>query len=204
MAGDPHSPSQQRFNSVAILLHWTIAILLAINVALALQFDDLKGMAKFSLMQWHKSIGITVLLLSVARLGWRLTHRSPPYPEHMPIWEKIAASVLHWAFYILIIIIPLTGWAVVSASPTNIPTLLFKTIPWPHIGFIHDLSMATRKPLEESLGDVHGYLAYGALVLIALHVGAALKHQLWNRDYVLWQMLPIGGLKPKPQPSKDR
>jgi len=203
MAGSPISPSQQRFSSVAILLHWAIAILLLVNVVLGLQFDDLKGMAKFSLMQLHKSIGITVLLLSVARLGWRFTHRSPPYPEHMPAWEQFAASALHVAFYVLIIIIPLTGWAVVSVSPTNIPTLLFKTVPWPHIGFIHDLPMATRKPLEETLGDVHGYLAYGALVLIVLHVGAALKHQLWNRDYVMWQMLPLGGLKPNPERSKD-
>ena len=203
MADAPINAAQQRFSSVAILLHWIIAVLILINIALALQFDDLKGMAKFNLMQLHKSLGITVLLLSLVRLGWRATHRSPPYPEHMPTWEKAAASALHWAFYALIIAIPLTGWAVVSASPTNIPTLLYKAIPWPHIGYIHSLPMATRKPLEENLGDLHGYLAYGSLVLLVLHVGAALKHQVWNRDYVLWQMLPIGGLKPKPQPSKD-
>jgi cytochrome b561 len=163
-----------------------------------LRADDMRGLARFDALQWHKSFGITVLILSLIRLAWRLAHRPPPLPPHMPAWERTAAVAVHWTFYVLIIALPITGWMVVSASPTNIPTLLFHAVPWPHIAPIHALPMTTRKGLEGRLTATHIVLACSTMVLIVLHVAAALKHQFWSRDEVLWQMAPFRALKPKP------
>jgi cytochrome b561 len=187
--------ADRRYSAVAILLHWTIAALVLVNIVIGLKASTLKGLALFDLLQWHKSFGITVLILSLARLAWRLVNPPPPYPAHMPAWERAAAAATHWGFYLLIIGLPLTGWIVVSASPLNIPTLLFKTVPWPFIGAVHTLPMAQRQGLETLMGGVHAALAWAAIVLIVLHVGAALKHHIWNRDVVLWRMTPLPGLR---------
>lgn len=187
---------RDRFSVPAIILHWTIAALLFTNIWIGWQFDDAKGLALFNALQLHKSVGITVLLLSLARLALRLAIRPPPLPAHMPQWEKRAAIATHWAFYFVTIGLPLTGWVVVSASPTNIPTLLYKHIPWPHLGFIHDMPMPARKSIGGAFGTAHESLVWLTYALIFLHVGAALKHQFVNRDVVLWRMLPLW---PKPK-----
>lgn len=187
--------AHNRYSTVSIILHWVIAGLILFNLYLALQFDGLRGLAKFNAFQLHKSVGLTVLMLSLARLAWRLTHRPPPLPAEMPRWEKFGAHAAHWVLYGLMIGIPLTGWVVVSASPTNLPTVIFKTMPWPHLGFIHDLSMPLRRSLEDQVEQVHMLLGFSMGFLIILHVAAALKHQFWNRDEVLSHMLPF--VRPK-------
>jgi cytochrome b561 len=192
--------AHNRYSAVAITLHWAIAALILFNLYLALQFDGLRGLAKFNMFQLHKSVGLTVLLLSLARLAWRLTHRPPPLPAEMPRWEKFGAQAAHWLLYGLMIGIPLTGWVVVSASPTNLPTVIFKTVPWPHLGFIHDLAMPVRRSLEDQVEQVHMLLGYSMACLIVLHVAAALKHQFWNRDGVLGHMLPFA--RPKSAPTE--
>ena len=187
--------AERRYSTMAIVLHWTIAALIVGNIVLGLESGALKGLARFQLLQWHKSFGITVLILTLARLATRLVHRPPPHQVHMAAWERAAATAAHWGFYVLMVGIPLTGWIMVSASPLNIPTLLYKTIPWPYIGPVHALPMAARKGLDDSMGEVHEYLAWAAVALLTLHVGAALRHQFWIRDNVLWRMAPIPGLK---------
>ncbi len=99
--------------------------------------------------------------------------------------------------------LPITGWIFTSASPTNLPTILYKTVHWPHIGFIHALPMGQRKAVTDTFAGAHGLLAKLAYVLIVLHVAAALKHQLFNRDVVLWRMAPLPGLKPRHIPQKE-
>lgn len=191
-------PARLRFSSVAIALHWAIALLIFTNIVLAWKFGALKeGLAWFRLIQLHKSIGITVLLLSSARLLWRIVHPPPAYPAQMKRWEKAAASAVHWGFYGIMLGLPLTGWAMVSASPTNLKTLLFHKVPWPHIGFIHALPLSERKPLTDVLEGLHGQLANLAYVLIVLHVAAALRHQFFTRDRVLWRMLPLPAFRPR-------
>jgi cytochrome b561 len=181
----------QRYSTVAIVLHWAIALAILLNLYLGLRMGVETGLAKFQVFQLHKSVGFTVLALSLCRLAWRLTHRPPPYPETMKPWEKAAATTVHTLFYVIMIGMPLTGWVIVSASPTNIPTLLYKTVPVPHLGFIHDLAMATRKSVEAGVGEVHEFMAFATMALIVLHVGAALKHQFWNKDGVLFRMAPF-------------
>src|SRR4051812_26860227 len=114
-----------RYSTVAILLHWTIAVLLSLNIWYGLQMEALHGLAKFNVFQLHKSVGITVLVLTLARIGWRLAHQPPPYDPPLIGWEHRLSGVVHFGFYVVMLGLPLTGWAVVSVSPTNIPTLLF-------------------------------------------------------------------------------
>lgn len=189
MAEAPVRPS--RYSSIAIVLHWVIAALILTNLYLGIRFQGLKGLALFNLIQLHKSVGLTVLALSVLRLAWRLVHRPPPYPETMKGWEKAAAHTVHFGFYAIMIGMPLTGWIMVSASPTNIPTLLYKHIPWPHIAAVHNLPIETRKSVQGAADLAHLTLAWTTGALLVLHVGAALKHQFWTRDGVLFRMAPF-------------
>jgi cytochrome b561 len=183
--------SLTRYSMVAILLHWVIALLILANIVLAWTFQNIpKGLTEYNLIQLHKSFGITVLLLSVLRLAWRLFNPPPPEPP-MPRWQRVASQVVHWGFYIIMIGMPLSGWVMVSASPLNLPTLLYKTIPWPHLAFIHNLPMDMRKAWGHWGGTAHGLLAKLAYVLIALHVAGALKHQFFDRDNLIARMAPF-------------
>jgi cytochrome b561 len=200
----PDADAQRRYSTVAIVLHWTIAALILTNVLVGFRAAQLTGFTQFYVLQWHKSYGITVLLLSLVRLGWRLANPPPPLPARMASWERIAANATHWGFYVLMIGLPLTGWIMVSASPLNIPTLLYGAIPWPHIGFIHALPLAERKALVPQVLEVHEFLAWTAIALLVLHVGAALKHQVVDRDVVLWRIAPAPGLKPRQSNGEDQ
>jgi cytochrome b561 len=175
-----------------MIFHWLIAALLIVNIGLGLYFGDLprSDPLKFELIQLHKSIGLTVLVLSILRLGWRLTHRVPPLPQGLHWTLALAARVTHYLFYFLIIAIPLTGWIMVSASPLGLPTHYFGLFNWPNLWFMANLPRAQKIPLREAFDNVHVFLAWSAIVLIPIHVAAALWHQFVRRDDLLWRMLP--------------
>lgn len=179
-----------RYTTVAIWLHWIIAVLILTNIALAFGHELVERAAGRQMMWFHQSIGLTVLILSLLRLGWRLGHPVPAMPDHMPGWEKLAARLTHWGFYILMIGLPLAGWAMVSASPRNAPVpfwgLDFFKIP----GFA-GMAADARKALSHQFGEIHELLAWIAIALVVLHVLAALKHQFWNKDVVVHHMLPL-------------
>jgi len=182
---------QARYTSVAIMLHWLIALILIGNIAVAWQFDDAKGLAKFQLFQLHKSLGITVLVLSLARLTWRLVNPAPAPLASLKPWERFLSKAVHVGFYVIMLGMPLTGWLVVSASPKNIPTLLYGIIDLPYLPFVHGLAQEQAHNLQELFEEVHeamGKVTYG---LILLHVGAAFKHQFIDRDSVLSRMVPF-------------
>jgi len=181
----PASPT--RYSSVAIALHWLIAFLIIGQAAAGLYMHNLPATTlKFELYQWHKSFGVTILFLSFLRLFWRLTHKPPALPGGMAAWERFAARVSHVGFYVLIIAVPIVGWAMVSASPKDVPTVLFGAIAWPHMPGIPQ-----GEGLEDILKETHEYMAFTILGLLVLHVGAALKHHFVNRDGVLSRMLPF-------------
>ena len=194
--------TQQRYAAVAIVLHWAIAAAILFNIGLAWWMHpaldnpatQARGIIAF---QAHKSIGLTVLLLSLVRLGWRLTHAPPPLPDAMPAWEKLAAKATHWAFYALIILIPLTGWLYVSAGwsmdanrPLVVPTLYFGLFQIPHLFGLTEAPLATRASVANTAIEAHELLVWVTLALLALHVGAALKHLLIDRDEVAAHMIP--------------
>lgn len=186
-----------RYGMVAILLHWVIGlgILTLIGMGLAMTHLALAPMLKFQLYQLHKSIGVTVLLAVLLRILWRLTHRPPPLPA-MPPLEKAAAEGTHRLLYALMLVIPLAGWALVSVSPFNLPTVLYGVVPWPHLPVFPDL--ADKAPVEAVMKFIHGKLAWALTALILLHAGAALRHHFILRDGVLHRILPFGR-----QPSKE-
>lgn len=140
---------------------------------------------RFTVFQWHKSFGIVVLLLSFLRLVWRLTHKPPALPAGMKTWEIWAAKLTHIGFYVLMIGVPLLGWAMVSASPLPIENKLFFLIPLPDLP-----GVTASKDATERLKDFHELGAKLILVLFVLHVGAALKHHFIAKDGILARMIP--------------
>jgi cytochrome b561 len=183
--------ASRRYTFVAILLHWLIAIgifaLLAIG--LIMMHASITVATKFQLFQLHKSIGITVLFLAVLRLAWRLFRVPPPLPGTMPPLEKKAATGAHHLLYLAMIGLPLTGWAVVSVAPLNIATILYGLVYWPHIPFLANLH--DKAPVSAIVTAIHTYGAWALILVVVLHIAAALRHHFIIRDDVLWRMLPI-------------
>ncbi|KRA66361.1 cytochrome B [Caulobacter sp. Root655] len=190
-APNPRPDARKRYTTVAIILHWLIAAAILFQVILGWRMgDEPKGPATYAIFQLHKSIGITILLLSLARLAWRLFNKPPPHPVGQPRWETIASQVVHVAFYVIMIGLPVTGWIMVSASKLNIPTLLYGTVPWPHLPLLPELATEP-KHLWYKAGEIsHGLLVKTTYLLLALHLGAVAKHQILDRDEVLGHMAP--------------
>lgn len=186
----PTGLKSARYSIVAIVLHWLIAAAIVFQIMLGWKMDGLKGMQGYSAVQLHKSVGITILLLSLARLGWRLTHKAPPSPPGAPAWERFAAQAVHWAFYVVMIGMPLSGWIMVSASRIEIPTLLYGVIPWPHLPLLPYLPAGQKAGIEGAADIFHATVALGAFALLLLHLGAVFKHQLIDKDEVLSHMAP--------------
>jgi cytochrome b561 len=180
-----------RYGPVAMTLHWLIAAAVLFNIALGYYMNDLPNSDPnhFWFVQFHKSTGLSILILSVARVLWRVVNAMPALPQ-MPMWEKAAARAAHGAFYVLIVAIPLTGWAMVSSSPLGLPTMWYGLFEWPHISFLAELPRDQKQQIIHTFRHTHNWLAFLALWLIGLHVAAALKHQFWDRDTVLARMLP--------------
>jgi cytochrome b561 len=184
---------QSRYNAGAIALHWTIALLMLTNIALAWWFNTLHGEAKIEPIQLHKSIGITVLLLSVIRLAWRLVTPPPPLSPTLQAWERWLANTVHALFYVVMLGMPLTGWAFSSASPLIhvFPIVLFHVVPWPAIAPLTNLPHDQMKQAHAIFLAGHRLLAKLAYGLIALHVAGALKHQIFDHDNELARMIPF-------------
>ncbi|QYE36330.1 cytochrome b [Polymorphobacter sp. PAMC 29334] len=184
----PNRP-RERYDAVAIFLHWTMAagILVLIAIGLVMTHASLSPARTFGLYQLHKSIGITILLAAGLRLAWRLSHGQPKLADSLP-WEKIVASGVHRLIYALLFALPLSGWAVVSASPLGLPTFLFRVVPWPHLPFLSDLT--DKSAVETMLALVHAWGAYAFAAIVVLHAGAALRHRYVLHDDVLGRMLP--------------
>lgn len=169
--------ARSRYAIGAIVLHWLIALAIVAQVSIAWRMGG-KTPEGFALTQLHKSIGLTILLLSLIRLGWRLINPPPPEPPGLAGWEKGLSQIVHWGFYVIMIGMPLTGWIMVSASKTHIPTLLYGALPWPNVPGITGLAPSAKAAWHTFGQTGHGLLAYGVYVLFVLHVAGALKHQV--------------------------
>lgn len=201
-----------RYTSVAITLHWVMAFLLVGMIFAGWYMGDLKdalleGRALIGavgydgpdeaalkamggrvewLYQLHKSIGITILLLTVARISWRAMNPPPRLPSDMPALEKTASHLVHMGFYGLMIAIPLTGWLMVSLPHEfQVPTVLFGAISWPKLPFVGGLDGA-----YAVVYFIHGKMGWLLLGLLALHVIGALKHEIQDEEGVLKRMIP--------------
>jgi cytochrome b561 len=137
----------------------------------------------------HISVGLTILLLVLARIAVRLTHPAPPLPAGIAPWERILIGASIVLFYLLMLALPLTGWALVSLRPKPIG---FWGLPWPHLpGVGQLLGSPAPKPVRHELSHIHVYILIWIVLLnLALHVAGALKHQFDGRP-VLWRMTPL-------------
>lgn len=189
--------AERRYNAVAMLLHWLIAGLLIWNIGLSWYFDKLEGMAKIAPIQLHKSIGLTILVLSLARLAWRFISPPPSLPAYVRGWERNVAHLTYGVFYVVMIGMPLTGWAFSSASRLIhlYPLSLFGVVPWPAIGPLANLPPDQMKTAHDAFLLGHEILSKFAYLLILLHVGAALRHQFIKRDDILARMVPLMRIK---------
>ncbi len=175
--------SQLSYSTVAIVLHWLLALALAFQIALGFAMPH-RGPYSFAPMQLHKSVGIAILLLTLIRLAWRLVRRPPEALDEG--WTALAARIVHWGFYAVLVLGPISGWIIVSTARLHVPTVLFGVLPWPHL----PLPPGLDRPMEE----VHETLAWIAIALFVLHVAGALRHQFLLRDPVIQRMAPAGSV----------
>jgi cytochrome b561 len=180
----PVSNTTTRWGSVAQLLHWTIVVLIITQVALGLIADDLPlGMKKLAVLARHKSVGITILMLAIIRLGWRLAQReSPPLPSTLKPYERALAHFSHVGLYVLLFAMPVSGW--IMSSARNFPVSWFNLFQLPDL-------VAPNKALYDAMVTTHHMLAYALFVIVTLHVLGALKHHFVLKDDVLRRMLPF-------------
>lgn len=173
-----------RYSWAAMLLHWALALLLVFNFALGERSEDLReGPELFWVMQLHKSVGITILILSVWRLWVRLRTPRPAKAADGPVAQRISTAV-HWGFYAVMILVPLSGWLIVSTAKTALPTLLYGVVPWPHLP---NLGHAAHEGAETA----HAIMSKVMLPLLALHLLGAVRHQFLLRDALVERMVPF-------------
>ena len=174
-------PRVERYHPIAMSLHWLMAILIAAGFGLGTFMVELPfSPNKLKYFSWHKWIGVTVFLLALARVLWRFIHPPPPDAPG-PAWQHRVAHITHWTLYVLIIVTPISGW--IYSSSTGFQTVYLGLVPLPDL-------LAKDPTLKAPLKLLHLSLNYTMAALVAMHVLAALKHHLIDRDSVLLRMLP--------------
>ena len=178
-----NSNALTRYTHTAISLHWLMALGLLGTAAVGVYMSDLSlTPMKLKIDSWHKWAGVTLFLLALLRIVWRLTHRPPAPPKNMPAWQHRAAEATHWALYGLMLAIPLSGWLMSSAK--GFQTVYFGFLPLPDL-------LQKDTDLGDLLKQVHMFFNLCLAGLLLGHVGAAIKHHLIDRDEVLSRMLPF-------------
>ena len=174
--------SRAHYTGTAIALHWLIALIILCALPLGLYMVGLAiSPAKLKLYSYHKWAGVTVFLLALVRLGWRLGHPPPALPASLPDWQRRVATATHHALYALIFLVPLSGWLMSSAK--GFQTVYFGVLPIPDL-------LGKNENLGDLLKIAHFSLNALLACLLAAHAGAALKHHFIDRDDVLKRMLP--------------
>ena len=174
---------RNRYSTVSLILHWLIAGLVVAQVVLISAHEATEGPLSREFVNIHKSVGLSILVLTLARLGWRVANPAIPLPAETPRWQKLVARGTHVLFYALLLTMPLAGWAASSAAGREI--LWFGLFEWPA------LPIGGGRETAGGLMDLHEMAAKGLYVLIFLHLAGALKHQFIDRDNVLHRMIPL-------------
>jgi cytochrome b561 len=180
------APASRRYHGFAIAMHWILAVALVAIFVLGHYMADLPfSPQRLKLYNWHKWAGVTILILSAARLAWRLTHRPPALPQTvtlaMPGWQMQAYHATHIVMYALFFMVPLLGWAYSSAA--GFPVVLFGVLPLPDF-------VTADKALADLIKPWHALSANALGGLVAVHVAAALKHHFIDKDGLLDRIRP--------------
>ena len=175
-----------RYASLVVAIHWLSAALILTQIYLGFAFGSFpKGsVERTELFTWHKTVGVTILLLALARLAVRLIDAPPPYPADFPKWERRVAVWSHRMLYFLMVALPLTGLAAVSKGAKGGMTELVGGIWFPVV------------PIP-ALGGLHEPLAFAMIGLLVIHVLAALKNQFFSGSAVAGRMPPFRAIEPK-------
>ncbi len=170
------------FGAVAKTFHWATVLLLVGSFSIAVSMESLPlSPRKLQLYAWHKWVGVTVFLVVILRLAWRVANPVPRQPANLAQWQRRLAGLSHAALYGLLIVMPLTGW--IMSAALNLPVV--------YLGLIHIPSpFGVDRALGEAMRAVHLTLAVALLALVSLHASAALYHQFILRDDVMRRMLP--------------
>jgi cytochrome b561 len=174
----------EAYGGVAVALHWLLAALIVVAFFVGLTMTELPlSPQRLRLYNWHKWLGIAVLVLSAARILWRAAgHPPPPLPSHTPAWQQQAYRGTHLVFYALFFLVPLLGWAYTSA--VGVPVVWLGVVPLP------DFVPRDKLLGEEVLKPLHEATSYLLAAFVVVHVAAALKHQYVDRDRLLARMWP--------------
>lgn len=205
-----------RYSTVAMALHWLIATVILLLLPMgwwmtAAVDDSATQLQAYRLFQVHKALGFLVLALTIVRIGWRVTSRPPSLADGMRAWGKFSARAAQYCFYGLLLALPLSGWVYISAGwavasdqPLDVATSWFGLFSIPHIEPVEMLAEEARRAVAFRAASAHTFLAWGAVVLIALHIGAALKHHFIDRDSVLISILPWGEVRDEPAAREEK
>ena len=176
-----------RYTKVAVGLHWLIALIVIGNLVGGLTIDAFLDSADPAMVAWgrtimgvHKAMGLLVIALTLVRIGWRLANPPPPLPAHMTPLERRLAGLGHLAFYMLLLALPLTGWALVSTGKVPRPVSIFGVFDVP--------PLPLPAALHGTAGPGHELLGWMMVATLALHVLAAVKHRWFDRDNLLARM----------------
>ncbi|MDP9056779.1 MAG: cytochrome b [Pseudomonadota bacterium] len=179
----------RRYTRVAVVLHWLVAALIVINVLLAWTWHSLSKPNAHSVVNVHKSIGLTVLGLALLRLLWRIGHRPPDLPAAYQRWESVLSHIVHGFLYLIMFGLPITGYIMDSASKASgQPIMWFGLIPIPHLGAIMQLAPGEKQHVRHLFAAAHSLSAVALYVLLFLHIAGALKHQFIDREKEIQRM----------------
>lgn len=174
-----------RYDRVAAAIHWVTAALIVVQILVGFIFHTMeRGPLRSEWFGWHKTLGLTILALALARLAWRLAHRPPPWPTAMPRWERSLAAWAYRLFYFVLIATPLTGLLAVSAYTNQTMIELVGGLELPPIPGVSE-------GVGETFEELHKHLVQLVVLLIGLHVLAAVRHQWFGR-----RRLPAAGRMP--------
>lgn len=164
-----------RYSNTTVTLHWITVALVLLQAYLGFRFGlSDPSPARDQIFIWHKTVGVVILVLTLARLAYRLKNPPPPFPPELPAWERLAAVWNHRLFYLLLIAMPIVGFIAVSGYANGPTTPLLGGIEVPVIPGIS-------KETGDLAGEVHEMSAFLLVFLIVVHLGAALKHQFVDR-----------------------
>ncbi|WP_036305826.1 cytochrome b [Methylopila sp. 73B] len=174
------TPAAGGYTPTAKVLHWVVAIFVISEIIVGLSLDSIPdGPTKDTIYDLHKSTGIVILTLMIVRLAWRLTNPPPPSEPTLARWQIGLSHAVHWTLYLILLVMPILGWAGSNAFGAPVP--VFWLFEMPRI-------MSENKDLSKQILAVHGTLGFVAGGLILLHVAAALYHRFFLKDAVLARM----------------
>ncbi len=181
------------YSKGAVFLHWLMAALIILMLlggffVLENLPDDNPKLVGF-MYNWHKTIGMLILVLTLIRILWRFIHKPPSFPDYVRGWEKSLAAVVYSLFYFIMIAIPMSGWALVSTGKYPSFLMNIKSLQLPNLPFWSHLDKAALHDVHEFFEETHELLAYLAAALIILHIMGAIWHMKTNKEYVL-RMMP--------------